>query len=289
LTKTSNGTTLYYHPVLEAKLVTASGLAFSLETEFIENPQIEQENGNQKLKQDCELKAFYRLADRLKKNFPQLSLCLVLDALYAAQGVFDICAKNKWGFVVTFKEGSMPATYEEALRMEPYQKENHITYRPDGKIQSFRWVDNLVYQDHVLTAIHCKEEKPNAKPLTFAWITNIHVTKKNVTKIANQGGRQRWKIENQGFNMQKNGGYNLEHAYSHHGNAGKCYYLLLQIAHIINQLIEKGSLLKNIQQVCGSIKNITFLLLESLRNHPISAQEYEALFQKPFQIRLNTS
>ena len=30
LTKTSNGTTLYYHPVLEAKLVTASGLAFSL-------------------------------------------------------------------------------------------------------------------------------------------------------------------------------------------------------------------------------------------------------------------
>ena len=38
LTMTRHGHTLYYHPVLEAKLVTRSGLVFSLMTEFIENP-----------------------------------------------------------------------------------------------------------------------------------------------------------------------------------------------------------------------------------------------------------
>lgn len=38
LTRTQNGKTTYYHPVLEAKLVTANGLVFSLMTEFIENP-----------------------------------------------------------------------------------------------------------------------------------------------------------------------------------------------------------------------------------------------------------
>ncbi len=289
LTKTSNGKTVYYHPVLEAKLVTSTGLALSLETEFIENPEIGHENGKEKMKQDCELKAFYRMAARLKENFPQLRICLVLDALYAAKGVFDVCKKNQWRFIITFKKGSMPATYEDTLRMEKFQEENRITYRPDGKIQTFRWVNEIVYGDHVLHAIHCTEEKPNAKPLTFAWITNINASNRNVIQIANQGGRQRWKIENQGFNMQKNGGYNLEHAYSHHDNAGKNYYLLLQIAHIINQLIEKGSLLKNIRQACGSIKNIAPLLLESIRNHPLSDQEYEALFRKPFQIRLNTS
>ncbi len=35
--KLNNGEILYYHPVLEAKLVTANGFAFSLMTEFIEN------------------------------------------------------------------------------------------------------------------------------------------------------------------------------------------------------------------------------------------------------------
>lgn len=291
LTKVSNGKTLYYHPVLEAKLVTASGLALSLETEFIENPETQKTKakGKNKLKQDCELKAFYRLAQRLKKNFPQLSITLVLDALYAAKPVLDICLKNQWNYIITFKKGSMPATYEEALRCQIHQMQNRVTFRQKGKIQTFAWANDLAYENHLFHAIHCREEKPRTKPKTFAWITNFNVSKNNVIQIANQGGRQRWKIENQGFNMQKNGGYNLEHPYSHHENAGKNYYLLLQIAHILNQLIEKGSLLKNTQVACGSIKNIARLLLDSIRNHPISAHQYEALFRKPFQIRLNTS
>jgi len=42
-----NGKTLYYHPVLEAKLINSNGFAFSLITEFIENP------GDKVTKQDC--------------------------------------------------------------------------------------------------------------------------------------------------------------------------------------------------------------------------------------------
>ena len=63
--KLKNGQILYYHPVLEAKLVTANGYALSLMTEFIEN------SDPQATKQDCELKAFYRLAERLKQRFPR--------------------------------------------------------------------------------------------------------------------------------------------------------------------------------------------------------------------------
>jgi len=53
LTRTRDGVTIYYHSVLEAKLVTARGFVLSLMTEFIENP------GEYPTKQDCELKAFY--------------------------------------------------------------------------------------------------------------------------------------------------------------------------------------------------------------------------------------
>jgi hypothetical protein len=38
LTRDYEGRTLYYHFVLEAKVVTASGFVLSLMTEFIENP-----------------------------------------------------------------------------------------------------------------------------------------------------------------------------------------------------------------------------------------------------------
>ena len=81
LTKKKDGQILYYyHNVLEAKLVTENGLCLSVETEFIEN-------SDGKTKQDCELAAFYRLSKRLKKSFPQLKICLLLDALYGAAPV----------------------------------------------------------------------------------------------------------------------------------------------------------------------------------------------------------
>ena len=60
---------------------------------------------------------------------------------------------------------------------------------------------------------------------------------------------------NEGFNIQKNGGYNMEHPYTEDDNGAKCFYLLMQIAHIINQLIEKGSLLTvGIRKALGSIR-----------------------------------
>ena len=63
LTKTSkNGKTTYFHYVLEAKLITRDGHAFSLASEWIENPSGDFD------KQDCERKAFDRLAAKLKKR-----------------------------------------------------------------------------------------------------------------------------------------------------------------------------------------------------------------------------
>ena len=53
-------------------------------------------------------------------------------------------------------------------------------------------------------------------------------------------GRERWKIENKGFNEQKKHGYFIEHAFSRNYNAMKNHYLLAQIAHTIRQLMENG-------------------------------------------------
>lgn len=71
----------------------------------------------------------------------------------------------------------------------------------------------------------------------FYFITDLPVTKKNVGETA-EYGRKRWKIENKGFNTQKRQGYNLEHMYSRNYQAVKNHYYLIQIGHMISQIME---------------------------------------------------
>jgi hypothetical protein len=72
----------------------------------------------------------------------------------------------------------------------------------------FRWVDDIAYVDtqkkeHTLSVIECLETKPNPegqkKTTQFKWVTNCQVSSKNIVPLSNEGGRIRWKIENQGF------------------------------------------------------------------------------------------
>ena len=52
-------------------------------------------------------------------------------------------------------------------------------------------------------------------------------------------GRLRWKFENEGFDQQKNHGYDICHKYCRNAYRGmKNFYQCCQIAHMINQLVE---------------------------------------------------
>jgi hypothetical protein len=286
LTKTVNGTTQYYHHVLEAKLVTPSGLAISIGSEFIENTD------PHATKQDCELKAFARLAPRLKKDFPQLRMCLCLDGLYANGSVLQTCRENHWKFFITFQEGSMPAVWQEYQALLKMCPQNRRTHCPaDGVRQDFAWVGDLQYTDDQgrpqrFHAFQCQEQHGDRKPF-FAWLTNFTLRADNVALLANRGSRCRWKIENEGFNIQKNGGFALEHAYSTGDRQIKNFYVLLQIAHLILQLLERGSLLGgDCKRLFGSLRNLARRLAESLRNHVIPPEAFDGC---SIQIRLDGS
>lgn len=281
--------TLYYHNVLEAKLVTLDGLAISLGSEFIENSDPEA------TKQDCELKAFRRLAKQLKKDFPQLPLCLGFDGLYANGTVMDICETNHWKYLITFKEGSLPALwtdYQALLNLCPMNRKTHCT--DQGARQSFAWVEQLEHVDdqkrkHRVNALQCREEV-GTTITHFAWLTNWSINLGNVVALANRGGRCRWKIENEGFNMQKTGGFNLEHAYSLGEWQIKNFYILLQIAHLLLQLVECGSLLtQEAKKLFGSLRGMARRLSESIRNVLIPADASDAELAAKIQIRLNSS
>jgi len=293
LTMTRNGRTTYYHPILEAKLVTRDGLVFSLMTEFVENPAQYPD------KQDCELKAFYRLARRLKKRFPRLPMCLLLDGLFAGGPTFSICEKYRWKYIIVLQEKDLSSVQEQFNALLDFFPENHLPFYPADRYQTkqhFHWVNDIEYVDsknneHTVSVVRCLETKPDPrtkelKTTRFKWITNFKIKKSNVIELSNEGGRLRWKIENEGFNVQKNGGYALEHIYTYHPVSAKVFYLLLQIAHTMAQLIEHGSLFrKAFPTGVGSAKNLALRLLEAWRNVRLSAHQIQQMLNSRLQIR----
>jgi hypothetical protein len=274
--------TIYLHQVLEAKLLGPDGLTLSMGSAFIENADAPTTKVTaEAFKQDCELSAFSRLAAALKQAYPQLRLCLAGDALYACGRVFQIAQDNHWSYVLTFKEGQMPAVWREFQSLLPLCPENSrdvTLWRGSQSVQQhYRWVPGLSYQDEqkrtwTFNAIQCQETVAG-ETTTFAWVTPWPVTAQNVVTIATKGGRARWQIENQGFNRQKNSGLNLEHVYSLDLEKAKAYYYLLQIAHILLLLLEHGKFLRQLAaefgktpvQWYGSLQNIAHRLLDSIR------------------------
>jgi hypothetical protein len=222
-------------PVLEAKIICDNGLSLSITTEWISN------TGNYE-KQDCEQKAFKRLAEKLKQFFPRLPICIVADGLYPNQTTFEICHNNDWNFIITLKDGNLKTVWEdihfELLISKDKPLEKIIKYTTIEKvIQYYRFINGLTYHGFELNWIECVEriiKKNKEKKCRFVHITNMKIDKYNVASLSFYG-RLRWNIENEGFNSQKNHGYNLEHKYARLNlNASKNYYQCLQIAHIIN-------------------------------------------------------
>ena len=243
LTKTSKkGIVTYFHYVLEAKIVTSSGLAISLASEFIENVP-----GRDYEKQDCEQKAFVRLAEKIKMYFPRLPICILADGLYPNKTVFDICHKNNWAFIITLKDGNLK-TFQEEVKLLSATASKQRVYRATKTSRitlEYAFLNDIEYAKRSFSWVECKETiVKTGKNITsqqrFVYITNIHQTKENVVETADSG-RLRWKIENEGFNTQKNLGYALGHKFSRVSfPAMQNYTQLLLIAHMINQLVEKS-------------------------------------------------
>ena len=109
-------------------------------------------------------------------------------------------------------------------------------------------------------------------------------TTKSKREFAAQFGRVQCKIDNQGFNTQKNRGLNLEHACSTDQDVMKALYYLLQITHLFLQMFEMGSLLRypakqyrcaGPLQLLGSLKNLTRWLLDFLRCFYLEPEAFE--------------
>jgi hypothetical protein len=282
-TTSKTGKKTYSHNVLEAKLICANGFALSLATQWIENTDKEYE------KQDCETKAFKRLEIKLKLSFPRLSICIVADGLYPNEPFFNICIENDWRFVVNFKEGNLPSVWKKVEQLKPSATENtcHEQIETDSKIITLEyfWINKIDYRGIKLNFLECKEtvknkEKNEEKETYFKYLTDIVINRANVAEVV-RTGRLRWKIENEGFNTQKNHGYNLQHKCSRKSwLAAKNWYQCLQMGHMINQLFEKSAEFR--KQLTGkrTIKHLWVMIMAFLLEGKVKVGKLLMLTQR---------
>ncbi len=258
--------TKYHRSVLEAKLYLGHDLVCSIATEPIQNREEYINQSEDKVKQDCESKAFARLAEKIKKRFPRLPIVITADGLYVSQKVIQICTDYGWDYIIRYKEGSASSIASEYRALPEKEKVG-------GDIE---YQNQIPFGDGDVNLIYYTEKKISSdgeeRITEFAWITSIKITKGNAKKIV-QAGRKRWKIENQGFNRQKHWQGNIEHACSWNEQAQRNHYLMEQIADFIKQLYEYFYLKKN--EIKKLQKNISSELLAGFGRQLTKTEDIE--------------
>lgn len=265
-------TVRYFHRVLEAKLVLAENIIISLDSEFIEN---ESEDAT---KQDCEINASKRLLSRLKDDFPRLKICIQGDALYEAETIMEICENNGWKYLFTHKQGrqrTVDAAYGELDdRLDKTMVDKIGAEKGTGYF--YNNVEKLAGKKKAMNMLEYRfetEDKDGNKVQhKMIWLTNLKLTKANLESVIG-AARGRWKIENEGFNTQKNVLYKIEHLNSRDPNAMKNHYLLTQIADIIMQLYMAWDDARS--TVKKGVRNMASWLLESFRKQVLTDSDME--------------
>lgn len=246
----------YYVYVLESVLILGNGITLPLFSEFLTNRDWKKGES----KQDCELRAFYRLAKKIKESFRNTRITIVADGLYACGPVIETCLKNKWGYMIVLKEDSLKTVWREVRGLIKLAPENSLTVKWGNRNQLYQWANDIEYEYIEgkktrylnLNVVTCKETwqenhsrstgKIEQKETQYAWISSVPLSKSNVFERCTLLGRYRWKIENN-ILTEKHQGYNYEHCYSYTWNAMEGYHYLGKIGRLVNVLIVNSELL----------------------------------------------
>ncbi len=285
----------YFVYVLEACLAFHNGLVIPLMSEFLNYAEGDIAHD----KQDCELKAFKRLAKRLKKEFGKLKIMVLIDGLYPNGPIMELCLKNQWQFMIVLQDKSLKTVWDEYEGLKKLLPKNCHFKKWGNRKQHFQWVNDIDYyydsdkKKIVLHVVTCKEEWLEidkntglqvTKTSNHAWISSKPLNCLNVHERCNQAARHRWGIES-GFLVEKHQGYQYEHCFSYNWNAMRGYHYLMHLAHMFNVLAQYSACFVKYIKDMGMRGTIQFIC-ETMAASLLNAVRVKALLSPPLLIRL---
>lgn len=192
-------------------------------------------------KNDCERRAMQRFLVALKKEHPRLPATIVSDALFANTPQINEIKSLGYHFIINVKPGNNRSLFDFINGLD--LPEISVI---DGKNKyTFRYVNGIPLNDAkdapLVNFLECRASEVDGKRISekiFTWATD-HVITNNNLYLLMQGGRARWKIENETFNTLKNQGYQFEHNFGHgKKNLMSVFAFLMMLAFLIDQIQE---------------------------------------------------
>ncbi|MDM8524049.1 transposase family protein [Desulfococcaceae bacterium HSG8] len=285
----------YYVYVPEACMAFSNGMTIPLMSEFLSYAEGDTDNS----KQDCELKAFHRLAGRLKKEFPRLRIMVLLDGLYPNGPVTDCCLENNWQFMIVLKDGSLSGVWEEYNALRELEGNNSIKKNWGNRRQKFQWVSRIEHwygekekKRVIIHVIVCEEtwDEVNARAETehkssrHAWISSEPFSIWNVHERCNLGARHRWGIET-GILVEKQHGWRYEHCFSYNRNAMKGYHYLMRTGHLFVILARYSEcLIKKVKEL--GVRGFIRFIRETAAGPWLREEKVFRRLNRNFQLRL---
>jgi hypothetical protein len=275
----------HYVLVLEASLAFSNGMTIPLMSEF--SDYAKGDTGTEK--QDCEQKAFKRLAKRLKAQFSHLPIMVLLDGLYPNGPMMALCRKYKWDFMMVLQDKSLKSVWEEYNGLKQLEVNNTHRMRWGDRRQRFEWVNGIEYyydskafKKQVVHLVVCEESWTMHS--RHAWISSQPLNKENVHQRCNLAARHRWGIES-GFLVEKRQGYQYEHLFSYNWNAMKGYHYLMRLGHLINILAHNCESLVGMVHEFG-VRGFVRFICGTLSGPWLDPLWVRKRLAVPFQLRL---
>ena len=272
---TAQQTTLYHHQMLVGSIVSPE-MKQVIPIEF--EPIIKEDGAK---KNDCEKNCAKRWLKLFRYYHPHLPVIIVADALYANAPFIRELEQIRCSYILVAKEDDHEYLYEyfwdgEGEDIEEFQRDIRDNKGAVIKNYKYRFMNsvplNIANQDLKVNVLYFEEfDQKKQKQTKWLWVTDILITKENA-KLIMQGGRSRWKIENETFNTLKNQGYNFEHNFGHgYKGLSNVFAGLMLLAFYIDQILgtlnlEYKKLIKKYgsrSNVFEKIRNIFFIFMIS--------------------------
>jgi hypothetical protein len=251
-------------------------------------------------RQDCEQRAFHRLAKRLHDEFGHLPIMLLLDGLYPTGPIMERCRTNNWDFMIVLQDTSLKSVWEEYEGLTKLEGSNYLSTAWGNRRQRFEWVNNIEYyygpnerKRQIVHVVVCEESwqeiaKDSAEVVTkrsrHAWISSKPLARGNVHERCNLGARHRWGIET-GILVEKRHGYHYEHMFSYNWNAMKGYHYPMRLGHLINVLAIYSERLVNIVRELG-VRGFIRFVQETITGPWLDPAWVKRRLAAPSQLRL---
>lgn len=256
------GEITYQHQMLAAVLVHPS----HREVIPLAPEPIEKQDGSDK--NDCERNAAKRLLRQIRQEHPHLKLIVVEDGLASnAPHIRELKALDMH-FILGAKPGDHAFLFDKVIAAWEEDRVTTISWKEKETTCEISYINgvplNEVSEDLLVNWLCYSERDPKGGERKWTWVTDLEISRSNARKLM-QGGRCRWKIENETFNTLKNQGYHFEHNYGHGTkHLSVVLAMLMMLAFLVDQ----------VQQLCCPLFQATLkkmktkrALWENLRSH----------------------